>query len=135
MRVSRACLVLSALSMALLSLGSLSALLLAALAIGAGYGPVTPASSAILARGTPPKWLNLVFSIKQTGVPLGYILAGVCLPALTLSAGWRWASLSGAAICLVFAISFEAMRAETDRGRDPRRPVLSLAHVLRRLRR
>ncbi|MBI1776399.1 MAG: MFS transporter [Proteobacteria bacterium] len=134
MRVSQACLVLAALSMAVLSVGTLPALILAALAIGAGYGPVTPASSAILARGTPQAWLNLVFSIKQTGVPLGFMLAGVALPALTLWAGWRVASLIGTGICLVFAIALEPMRAETDRERDPMRPVLSLGHVLRPLR-
>ena len=42
-----------------------------AVLIGFGYGPITPASSAILARTTPAHRFALVFSIKQTGVPLG----------------------------------------------------------------
>lgn len=36
----------------------------------------TQASSHILARSTPPQRLPLVFSLKQTGVPLGGALAG-----------------------------------------------------------
>ena len=62
-----------------------------AILLGAGYGPVTPASSHILARSTPPQRLSLVFSLKQTGVPLGGALAG----AVVARVGWgviadRW---------------------------------------------
>ena len=42
-----------------------------ALLIGIAYGPSPVASSHILARLTPPAWMNLVFSAKQTGVPIG----------------------------------------------------------------
>ena len=47
-----------------------------AVMIGVGYGPITPASSHVLARTTPPDNLALMFSIKQTGVPAGTALAG-----------------------------------------------------------
>ena len=36
----------------------------------------SPAGSEILQRFSPPPIRNLVFSIKQTGVPLGGVLAG-----------------------------------------------------------
>ena len=57
--------------------------------IGLGYGPITPASSQVLARTTPPARMALTFSIKQTGVPAGAALAGAVLPALALAVGWR----------------------------------------------
>ena len=52
------------------------ALMLAAFMIGMGYGPITPASSHVLIQTTPAKRLNLVFSIKQTGVPVGVAMSG-----------------------------------------------------------
>ena len=47
---------------------------------GSGYGPITPASSQVLARTAPPSRMALTFSIKQTGVPAGAALAGALLP-------------------------------------------------------
>ena len=48
----------------------------AALLLGAGMGPSTPASSQILARFSTPKQAPLVFSIEQTGLPNGGFIAG-----------------------------------------------------------
>ena len=45
--------------------------------IGAGSGPIMPASSVMLARSTAPGRYAFVFSVKQTSVPLGG-----CLPHL-----------------------------------------------------
>ena len=47
------------------------ALAVAPVIIGVGYGPITPASSQILARTAHPSRMALTFSIKQTGVPAG----------------------------------------------------------------
>lgn len=69
-RLSQACLV------ACVATGAPALFVVGALFLGAGYGPVTPASSHILARRTPLQRLSLVFSLKQTGVPLGGALAG-----------------------------------------------------------
>ena len=43
----------------------------------------------MLAKTTPPGMMSFVFSLKQTGVPLGGALAGAVVPALVLWAGWR----------------------------------------------
>ena len=51
---------------------------LAPVVIGLGYGPITPASSHVLARTAPPSRMALTFSIKQTGVPAGAALPGAC---------------------------------------------------------
>ena len=68
--------------------------------IGFGYGFVNPVSSHILARRTPPEMLALVFSIKQTGVPVGGAIAGVVAPLLALALGWTAALPVFAAVCI-----------------------------------
>ena len=62
---------------------------LSAVAIGVGYGPITPASSHVLAKTTPRERMALMFSIKQTGVPAGTALAGLIVPPLTIAFGWQ----------------------------------------------
>lgn len=89
-------------------------LALAALVIGVGYGPITPASSHVLARTTPASRMALTFSIKQTGVPAGAAIAGAILPLLAQSAGWRTAFVSIAAAGLVVAAVSEPPRTNLD---------------------
>jgi MFS family permease len=76
---------------------------IAALVIGFGYGVVNPVSSHILARRTPPRMMSLVFSIKQTGVPVGGAIAGVLAPPLALALGWAGALPVLAAVCIAAA--------------------------------
>ena len=52
-----------------------------AILLGLG-GVLTPASSHLLARVCPPKIAALIFSIKQTGVPLGSLVGGLLIPFL-----------------------------------------------------
>ena len=56
---------------ALATLGTAPMLVLSAIASGAGTAISTPASSHLLGRFSPPRHLPLVFSIKQTAVPVG----------------------------------------------------------------
>lgn len=84
----QAAVVLVGIGLALGRFGSVSLLLIAALLIGFGYGFVTPASSHLLARRTPANMLALIFSVKQTGVPLGGAIAGTVVPPLVLAFGW-----------------------------------------------
>lgn len=104
--------------------GSPWLLIPAALVLGVGYGPATPASSQILARVTPARLLNLVFSIKQTGVPLGGIIAGALIAPLVVFAGWRWATVALALACLVLALGLQPLRARLDVEKAAARPTL-----------
>jgi len=79
--------------------------------IGSGYGLVNPVGSHILARAAPPHMMSLIFSIKQTGVPLGGALAGALVPALVLSLGWRWSAVAVALLCLAVALAIQPVRA------------------------
>jgi MFS family permease len=94
-------------------------MLLAALAIGVGYGPSPPAGSDILGRFAPPGRRSLVFSIKQSGVPLGGVLAGLVLPWAIAAYGWRWALVIGALSSIAAALVVQPLRALLDRGREP----------------
>jgi MFS family permease len=79
--------------------------------IGSGYGLVNPVSSHILASAAPPRMMSLIFSIKQTGVPLGGALAGALVPSLILFLGWRWSAVAVALLCLSLALLIQPARA------------------------
>jgi len=91
--------------------------------VGLGYGPTTPASSAILVRAAPPAMFSLVFSIKQTGVPAGGALAGALVPVLLLALGWQGAAVAVGAACAVLALAIGGARDRYDGELDPRAPV------------
>jgi MFS family permease len=85
--------------------------------IGVGYAPSTPAGSDVLQRFAPKRHRALLFSIKQAGVPLGGMLAGVILPPLTLI-DWRLALAASVVLALVVAAAIQPMRARIDRNRN-----------------
>lgn len=118
-RMCQASLAIAAISMCLTATGWLPLVVLGALVMGIGYGPPTPASSHLLARYTPPRLMPVVFSIKQTGVPLGGALAGAIVPVLVLAQGWRTASLYIAAVCLVAMVALQPLHRRFDADRDP----------------
>ncbi len=93
MRASQAALALQLGGLALALGGTEWLRLTGALLVGLGYGPLTPASSQVLSRFTPPAHVGLVFSIKQTGVPVAGLLAGLLLVPLASAAGWQAALL------------------------------------------
>jgi len=117
-RVSQLGLVLCAIGLCLCAVPWLPASGLGAFFIGLGYGPITPASSQILTRTTPAHQMSLVFSIKQTGVPLGSMLAGAIVPSLMLGIGWQLSLISVALVCLISAILSQPLRHEMDQHRQ-----------------
>lgn len=132
-RLSQACLLISALGLSLCAVNSVPMIALGAVLIGIGYGPVTPASSHLLARSTPAHRLSLVFSLKQTGVPLGGVLAGLIVPSLLLVTGWQGALLLVALLCLICAVIAQPLRQDMDGDRNPLCPLL-LGHLAQPLR-
>lgn len=113
-RVSQLGLMLCALGLCLCAVPWLPAIGLGALLIGLGYGPITPASSQILARTTPPAQMALVFSIKQTGVPVGAMMAGAIVPSLMLGIDWQWSLVVVAVACVVSAALSQPLREALD---------------------
>jgi MFS family permease len=119
LRLSQFSLLLCALALAVGSSGAIGALAASAIVLGLGYGPITPASSHMLARSVNPDRIALTFSVKQTGVPAGVALAGVLVPALTVWLGWRVALAAVAALALACAATVQPLRAALDHDRDP----------------
>lgn len=113
-RTSQYALGLCALGLGLIATGWTPAAVLGAFALGLGYGPITPASSQILARTTPAHRVGLVFSLKQTGVPLGGVIAGLAVPPLTLAIGWPVALLCIALATAACALMSQTLRASLD---------------------
>jgi MFS family permease len=120
LRVCQFSLAIAALGLCTAGLG-LSGVLFAAVAIGFGYGPPTPASSHVLIRVTPAHLRSLVFSLKQTGVPIGGALAGAMAPFLLLRFGLDAALLTLAAICALVALAMQPWRRELDADREANR--------------
>ena len=121
-RVSQLGLLLCALGLCLCATPWLPVIAIGALLIGLGYGPITPASSQILARTTPADRMALVFSIKQTGVPLGAMMAGAIVPSLMLALNGQWTMVMVAIACVLSALLAQPLRQELDELRQANLP-------------
>jgi len=120
-RVSQLCLLFSSSGMAMMATGNPWIIALGALIIGIGYGAVTPASSTVLVEKVPGGMRSLIFSIKQTGVPIGGAVAGALVPFLIVSTGWQMAAIiialiGGAVIVSAQPIQRSIDSTQTDRG-------------------
>ena len=121
MRVSQISLVMVAAGTALAALGTPLMLVLSAIICGGGGAVSTPASSHLLSRVSSPRYLPLVFSLKQTAVPAGLLLAGAFGPLLTEWKDWRFTMLLSAAGCIVFALMLQPLCRIFDTDRVPTR--------------
>ena len=122
-RVSQVCLFLSGLGLSLTAFATVPTMVLSGLIIGMGYGPVTPSSSHILARYTPERMMSFVFSLKQTGVPIGGVLAGAIVPPLVIWAGWRSGALSIGLFTVMLAFLLFPFRDGFDDDKQPAKKV------------
>ncbi|MCF8172048.1 MAG: MFS transporter [Candidatus Methylopumilus sp.] len=116
-RVSQLGLALCALGLALVASGNLTLIVLGALIMGIGYGPISPASSHVLGRTTSPERRSLAFSIRQTGNPIAGFLAGLAIPVLVVVTGWKITLFLVAALSMVFIWVAEPFRQELDNDR------------------
>ncbi len=92
---------------------------LASIALGLGYGVLTPSASSLLMRFTPAKRRNLIFSLKQTGVPLGGIGAALITPAVAVAWGWQWAIAGNSLVLYALVLVLQRARPHWDTDRDP----------------
>ena len=101
------------------------ALLFGSLALGFGYGLLAPSASALLMRFVPPARRNLMFSLQQTGVPLGGMAAALIAPAIAVFAGWRWALACCAALLMITTLLMQRSRGRWDDDHNPHAPAWS----------
>jgi len=118
-RVSQASLIFCAAGAGLAVIPSLATIAVGSLIIGFGYGMTNPAASELLLRLIPAGRRNLIFSIKQTGVPIGGVLAGLTAPTISQTFGWQWAPAAAAISCFLLVLLIQPLRAAWDAGRDP----------------
>jgi predicted MFS family arabinose efflux permease len=86
----------------------------------------------LLARDVPSDRKGVAFGIKQSSVPITTMLAGVAVPTLGLTLGWRWTYVAAAVLAVLVLMG----QARGDRGRPspPRRqdPAISVRAFDRR---
>lgn len=116
-RASQLAMWLAAAGCLLSSLGTLPALALGALVIGLGYGCTNPAASHLLSRTRSGAHMNLIFSIKQCGVPVGGVLAGLLLPPVTLLWSWEAGLVACALVTLALSGALFVVRRSWDADR------------------
>lgn len=103
----------------LISAASLPAMAAGSLCLGAAYGLTNPAAAHLLTRVVSDRNRNIVFSIKQSGVPLGGILAGLIAPSLALALGWRASLLLLPLVGLAMIALLAPVAPVWNRDRDP----------------
>lgn len=112
--------------LALSMVGTLWAFALAAVIMGAANSFSTPASSHLLARHSPTRYAPLIFSIKQTGVPVGgqfAVVAGWLLVQDAQPETWVRAFAATAIVCFCLMVVIHPMRRRYDADRNPGYPV------------
>jgi MFS family permease len=106
--------------------GTWPAMLAAALLVGLSYGPAPPAGSELLMRHAPARHRGLIFSVKQSGAPLGAALAGAILPLVAAAWGWRAALAVAAGFSVLALLAVETVRRRIDlREGGPRLALLA----------
>jgi MFS family permease len=113
-RVCQVTMLMAALAMLSFARGSIAWVLMSAVVLGCAYGPFNPASAHVLWRLSTPQWRPFVFSIKQTGVPLGGALAGALIPVLVLWSDWKTACVSVGVVALVMMVLLQPLRRSLD---------------------
>lgn len=109
---------IGAASLLLFQFPSIAVALLASALIGLSNGTANPAGSEVLMRYTPATHHNLVFSIRQAGVPLGGVVAGLAIPLLVDWAGWRTALAVSAAAAFAATALLLPLRGRIDGPRE-----------------
>jgi len=113
-RSTQAALAAAALGVTAIAWGGLVGAAAGSALLGIGYGLTNPAATQVLSRLAPANRRNMVFSIKQTGVPLGGAAAGLLLPVLSLLIGWRGALSVVAVLAGLAALALGAFRPAWD---------------------
>ena len=113
-RTTQAALAAVAIGIVLATSANVAALVAGSVLLGLGYGLSNPAASELLVRYTPASRRNLIFSLKQTGVPLGGIAAALVAPSVASAFGWRAALWLVAAVAVAMAMLLQSPRRRWD---------------------
>jgi MFS family permease len=65
---------------------------------GIGTSMTRTASSLLVARNVPEGRQGSAFALKHCSIPVGTLLAGIAVPTIALTIGWRWAYVAAAVL-------------------------------------
>ena len=82
---------------------------------GAAIGLAQPAANRLIVTGVPARRRGMAFGVKQTSAPGASTLAGLSVPVIALTVGWRYAYVLAAVLAVVMVLS---VRRSAD-GPDP----------------
>jgi len=117
-RICQVGMLISAVGLCVSVIGGPLAFALSAILLSISLFSSTPSSSQILARLSPPSLTPLIFSIKQTGIPVGSMLAGLLIPFFLLHFGWRGPFLAAAIMCVLVSLALLPFRRVLDTDRQ-----------------
>lgn len=114
---------------ALLGMGGLASstleMCLLAGAAGVGTAVTRTASSVLVAWHYEPTRQGLAFGIKHSSIPVAYVVAGISVPAVALTIGWRWVYAISAVLALTVVAMVPRSRGRLAHGAKPGAPDLS----------
>ena len=95
---------------------------------GAAHGFVSPAANRMLSNAVPAGRLGTAFGIKQSAPPATTMLAGLSVPLLAVTLGWRSGYLAAGVLAIIVAVSARRTVPRTPRtGSRSRTPAEPLA--------
>lgn len=118
-RTMQASLAFSGAGILMMIVPSLLAIIAGSVIAGFGQGILNSATAHLLVKYTPPERRNLLFSIKQSGVPFGGMLVALSAPAIALALGWQSAVLFVAGLIVVLLMLLLPVREVWDADREP----------------
>jgi predicted MFS family arabinose efflux permease len=114
---TQASMALSAVGVALFAVPHVAIIGLGSVIAGIGTGIAPAAAAHLLVRYTVPERRNLVFSIKQTGVPVGGVLIALIAPVLAVTVGWQWSLALIASVAVTVMVMIRPHRQTWDDDR------------------
>ena len=101
----------------LFALPYITAIALGSVFIGMGMGMINSAAAHMLVTYTPPQRRNIMFSIKQTGVPVGGVITSLTAPAIAVHYGFHWSLVLIVVLIAGLLIFIQGYRAQWDSDR------------------
>lgn len=90
------------------------AVLAASLAVaGLGFSFMDPGLGILVAGTVPPSRQGVAFGVKEAAVPGATLLAGLAVPLVAVTVGWRWAFLLTAAPAVALVVLLSGVRLPT----------------------
>jgi len=72
---------------------------------GAGNALAQPSTNLFLAQRVPRRRQGVAYGVKQSAIPTAGLLAGLAVPVLGVTVGWRWAFVAMAIVGVIVAVA------------------------------